>query len=134
MIDIENELFTEIATAVRAEFPGAYVAGEYVNAPSKFPAVYIVEMDNTVNRATRDTGGIENFADVMYQVDVFSNKNKGKKAECKSIAAFIDVLFARMGFTRSFLNPVPNIDDGTIYRMTGRWIATVSKDNIIYRR
>ena len=130
----EDMLFTKIATAIRAEFSGAYVVGEYVNAPSKFPAVYIVEQDNTVNRATRDTSDIENFADVMYQVDIYSNKNKGKKAECKSIAAFIDGMFARMGFTRSFLNPVPNIDDGTIYRMTGRWIATVSKDNIVYRR
>ena len=87
-----------------------------------------------MNRAGRDSGCIENFADVMYQVDIFSNKNKGKKAECKSIAAFIDGMFARMGFTRSFLNPVPNMDDGTIYRMTGRWRATVSKDNTVYRR
>lgn len=134
MIDIENELFTEIATSVRTEFPGAYVVGEYVNAPSKFPAVYIVEQDNTVNRATRDTGGIENFADVMYQVDIFSNKNKGKKAECKAIASFIDGMFARFGFTRSFLSPISNIDDGTIYRITGRWIATVGKNNEIYRR
>lgn len=134
MIDIENELFTEIATAIRTEFPGAYVVGEYVNAPSKFPAVYIVEMDNSVYRAGRDTSGIENFADVMYQVDVFSNKNKGKKAECKSIMAFIDDMFAQRGFTRSYLNPVPNIDDGTIYRMTGRWVATVGKNNEIYRR
>ena len=134
MIDIENELFTKIATAIRTEFPGAYVIGEYVNAPSKFPAVYIVEQDNTVNKATRDTSGIENFADVMYQVDIFSNKNKGKRAECKAIASLVDQQFASLGFTRTFLNPVPNIDDGTIYRMTGRWIATVSKDNEIYRR
>ena len=134
MIDIENELFTKIATAIRTEFPGAYVIGEYVNAPSKFPAVYIVEQDNTVNKATRDTSGIENFADVMYQVDIFSNKNKGKKAECKAIASLVDQQFASLGFTRTFLNPVPNIDDGTIYRMTGRWIATVSKYNEIYRR
>ena len=134
MIDIENELFTKIATAIRAEFSGAYVVGEYVNAPSKFPAVYIVEQDNTVNRATRDTSDIENFADVMYQVDIYSNKNKGKKSECKAIAALVDEQFASLGFARSFLNPVPNIDDGTIYRMTGRWIATVSKDNSVYRR
>ena len=134
MIDIENELFTKIATALRAEFSGIYVVGEYVNAPSKFPAVYIVEQDNTVNRATRDTSGIENFVDVMYQVDIYSNKNKGKKSECKAIAALVDEQFASLGFARSFLNPVPNIDDGTIYRMTGRWIATVSKDNSVYRR
>ena len=134
MIDIENELFTKIATAIRAEFLGAYVVGEYVNAPPRFPAVYIVEQDNTVNRATRDTSCIENFADVMYQVDIYSNKNKGKKSECKAIAALVDEQFASLGFARSFLNPVPNIDDGTIYRMTGRWIATVSKDNSVYRR
>lgn len=134
MIDIENELFTQIATAVRAEFPSAYVVGEYVNAPSKFPAVYIIEMDNTVNRAGRDTANIENFSDVMYHVDIFSNKNNGKKFECKAIAAFVDEQFAKLGFTRSFLNQVPNMDDATIYRMTGRWIATVSKDHEIYRR
>lgn len=134
MIQIEDMLFTKIATAIRAEYSDAYVVGEYVNAPSKFPAVYIVEMDNVVNRAGRDTGEIENFADVMYQVDIFSNKNKGKKAECKSIAALVDEQFASLGFTRSYLNPVPNMDDGTIYRITGRWIATVSKNNEIYRR
>ena len=134
MIDHEAELFTTIATALRTEFPDIYVSGEYVSQPPKFPAVYIIQQDNTVNRLGRDSGAIENFADVMYQVDIFSNKNKGKKAECKNIAAFIDGMFARMGFTRSFLNPVPNIDNGTIYRMTGRWIATVSKDNIVYRR
>lgn len=134
MIQIEDMLFTAIASAVRAEYPDAYVVGEYVNAPSRFPAVYIVEMDNTVSRAGRDTANIENFADVMYQVDIFSNKNKGKKSECRAIAAFVDEQFAALGFTRSFLNPVPNMDDGTIYRMTGRWIATVSKDNVVYRR
>ena len=130
----EDELFTKIATSLRSEFSGIYVVGEYINAPSKFPAVYIVEMDNTVNRAGRDSANIENFADVMYQVDIFSNKNKGKKSECKAIAAFVDAQFAALGFTRSYLNPVPNIDDATIYRMTGRWIATVSKDNVVYRR
>ena len=134
MIDIENELFTKIATALRSEFQGIYVTGEYINAQSRFPAVYIVEMDNTVNRAGRDSANIENFADVMYQVDIFSNKNKGKKSECKAIAAFVDAQFAALGFTRSYLNPVPNMDDATIYRMTGRWIATVSKDNVVYRR
>lgn len=134
MIDIESKLFTRIANALRNEYPGIYVSPEYVRKPSHFPAVYIVEQDNTVNRAGRDSGEVENFADVMYQADVFSNKNKGGKAEAKAIAAFIDGQFAEIGFTRSFLNPVPNMDDATIYRMTGRWIATVGKDEVIYRR
>ena len=134
MIDIEKQVFNQIAPALRTEFPDIFVTGEYVNAPSRFPAVFIVEQDNTVNRASRDTTNVENFADVMYQVDIYSNKNKGKKSECKAIAAIVDEQFAALGFTRSFLNPVPNMDDATIYRMTGRWVATVSKNNVVYRR
>ena len=134
MIDHEAELFTTIATALRTQFPDIYVSGEYVSQPPKFPAVYIIQQDNTVNRLGRDSGAIENFADVMYQVDIYSNLNKGKKAEAKAIAAAIDGEFASLGFTRSYLNPVPNMDDATIYRITGRWIATIGKDNYIYRR
>lgn len=133
-VAFEDELFTRIATAIRTEFPGTFVVGEYVNAPSRFPAVYIVEQDNAVHRAGRDTANIENFSDVMYQVDIYSNKNKGKKAECKAIAAFVDAQFAALGFTRTVLTPVPNMDDGTIYRMTGRFQAVVGNDNMIYRR
>lgn len=134
MIDIENELYTEIANALRAEFPGIYVTQDYVNAPSRFPAAYISEMDNSVNRAGMDSGDVENFSDVMFQADIYSNKNRGGKAECKAIAAIIDAHFAARNFRRTYLNPTPNMDDGTIYRMTGRWVATVGKDKTVYRR
>lgn len=134
MIDIENQVFQRCATAFRAAYPNGYIAGEYVSQPPKFPAVMIVEMDNTVHRAGRDSASIENFADVMYQVDVFSNLNKGKKDQAKAIVALIDEQFAQMGFTRTFLNPVPNMNDATIYRMTGRYQAVVGEDEIIYRR
>lgn len=134
MISIQNELFTIIATALRTAIGGIYVAGEYVRQPPSMPAVYIVEMDNAVDRMGRDSGGIENFADVMYQVDIFSNKAKGKKSEALDIADVVDAEFARLGFTRTYLTPVPNMDDGSIYRLTGRWTATVSKDKTIYRR
>lgn len=134
MIDIENQVFQRCATAFRAAYPNGYIAGEYVSQPPKFPAVMIVEMDNTVHRAGRDSASIENFADVMYQVDVFSNLNKGKKDQVKAIVALIDEQFAQMGFTRTFLNPVPNMNDATIYRMTGRYQAVVGEDEVVYRR
>lgn len=136
MIDVESQVFTLIATALREEYGASniFVAGEYVSQPSKFPAILIVEQENTVYRRGSDSERIENFADVMYQVDVYSNKNKGKKAECKEIIGKIDALFAQMGFTRTFLNPVQNMNDATIYRMTARYTAVVSRDEIIYRR
>lgn len=134
MIDIENEVFQTCADAFRAAYTDGYIAGEYVSQPPKFPAVSVVQMDSTVLNSGRDSSDIENFADVMYQVDVYSNLHNAKKAQAKAIAALIDAQFTRLGFTRSFLQPVPNMNDATIYRITGRYRAVVSKNETIYRR
>ena len=134
MIDIENELFTIIATSLRSQFPGIYVAGEYVAQPATFPAVFIVQQDNFVNRRGRSNDELENYTDVMYQVEVFSNKNMGRKAEAKEIMAAIDTEFAERGFTRTSLLPVPNMNDATIYRLVARYTATIGKDDQVYWR
>jgi len=134
MIDVESQVFQACADAFHAAYPNGYIAGEYVSKPPKFPAVSVVEMDNTVLERGIDSGDIENFADVMYQVDVYSNLNKGKKAQAKAIIALIDEQLVHFGFTRSFLNPIQNFNDATIYRMTARYRAVVGKDHYIYRR
>lgn len=134
MIDIENELFYEVSEKVRAEFPNIFMTGEYVKSPSSFPCVSLVEVDNAVFRKTQTNEGRENHAAIMYELNVYSNKTKGKKAECKKIAAFIDNLLMERNFTRTMLEPVPNQDEATIYRMLGRYRAVVSKNKTIYRR
>ena len=134
MIDIENAVFNAVATKVREQFPDIYMVGEYVKSPSTFPAVSLVEMDNAVRTDTIDSGSNENHANVMYEVDVYSNKTTGKKSECKAIIALIDQEMLALGFVRVTLTPVPNMNDSTIYRMVGRYRATVSADNKIYRR
>lgn len=134
MIDIENAVFNAVATKVREQFPNIYMVGEYVKSPSSFPAVSLMEMDNAVRTDTIDSGSNENHANVMYEVDVYSNKTTGKKSECKAIIALIDQEMLALGFVRSTLTPVPNMNDSTIYRMVGRYRACVSTDNKIYRR
>lgn len=134
MINVEQEIFNIIAKAVRNAYPKAYVIGEYVKAPSKFPCISIVEIDNTVYDRTQTSGSLENHADVSYEVNIYSNKISGKKSECKNLASLIDNEFATLGFSRTMLQPIPNIDDATIYRMLGRYRGVVSKDNVIYRR
>lgn len=134
MIDIESMIFTPIATALRTDYKGIFVTGEYVPAPAQLPAVSIVEIDNTPDVRTQTNINLENHAVVMYQVDVYSNLSKGKKAQCKAIIAMVDELFAQYGFTRTYLNPVPNMNDATIYRMVARYGAVVGKDHTIYRR
>ena len=134
MIDIENDIFNTVAAEVRARFPGIYMVGEYVKTPPRFPCVSLVEMDNQSYQRTEDSGSSENHASVMYEVNVYSNKTVGKKTECKEIAAVIDEQMLALGFARTMLQPIPNLDDATIYRMVGRYSAIISKNKAIYRR
>lgn len=134
MIDIENDIFNTVATAVRTEYPDIYMVGEYVKTPPKFPFVSIVEMDNQSYQRTEDSGNSENHASVMYEVNVYSNKAVGKKSECKAIAAKVDEQMLALGFARTMLQPIPNLDDATIYRMVGRYSAIISNNKVIYRR
>ena len=121
MIDCEAKVFQACADAFRAAYPNGYIAPEYVSQPPKFPAVSVVEMDNNVDERAMDNGNIENAVNVMYQVDVYSNLNKGKKAQAKAIVALIDEVLAKYRFVRTFCNPIQNMNDATIYRMTARY-------------
>lgn len=134
MIDIESDVFKKISTALRDEYTNMFVTGEYVKAPSSFPAVSIVEADNYMNVQTQSSEELENHVVLMYEVNAYSNKKTGKKSECKDIISIIDDEFLAMGFTRTMLANIQNYEDSTIYRMTARYRAVVSKENVIYRR
>jgi hypothetical protein len=134
MIDIESSVFSIVAQAVREKYPKIFMTGEYVMSPSSFPCVSLVEIDNAVYRNSSTNTVEENHAAVTYEVNVYSNKSTGKKAECKAIIGLIDTQLANLGFTRTMLEPIPNMDEATIYRMLGRYRAVVSKEHTIYRR
>jgi hypothetical protein len=78
------------------------------------------------------TTRIENAARVMYEVNVYSNKDGYRKLEARAIMADVDEILSGLGFTRTMLNPVPNMQDGTIFRLTARYDAVVDKDLWIY--
>lgn len=124
MIDVENIIFTELATALRAAYNGISVYGEYVEVPATFPCVTIVESDNQVLKQTRDLSGVEHYAKVMYEINVYSNKANGKKSQAKEISNMIDGMMTDLLFTRTFRGQTPNIDR-TIYRITLRYEAVV---------
>ena len=134
MIDCENEIFDIVSKAVREKYPSVFISSEYVRTPSKFPFVSLIEMSNTAYDRTQTSGSLENHVSVMYEVNVYLNKTSGKKSECKAIATLIDNELAALGFSRTMLQPIPNMDDATIYRMTGRYTAVISKDKKLYRR
>lgn len=134
MIDIETILFSEVSNEVRERYPQIFMSGEYVKSPPSFPCVSLVEVDNATYRKTQTTENMEGYVALTYELNVYSNKTKGKKAECKEIIGFIDELLMKRNFTRIMLEPVPNQDEATIYRMLGRYRAVASRNNTLFRR
>ncbi len=124
MIDVENIIFTALATALRTQYSGISVYGEYVEVPASFPCVTIVEADNKVYERTRDLNGVEHHAQVMYEINIYTNDSQGKKSKAKAISNLIDSLMSEMLFTRTFRGQTPNIDR-SIYRITMRYQAVV---------
>lgn len=131
MLDVENLIFTKVATSLRTEFTGIFVSGENVAAPSTFPAATIVEMDNSVYEQSIDSSATENHVTVMYQAEAYSNKTSGRKAEAKKILANIDTTMETLGFVRITKSPMNNTDS-SIYRMVARYRAVIGKDNDNY--
>ena len=85
MIDIESMVVNAVRNAVKTKYPKCDIVSEYVDTPSQFPCVQILEADNYTYRRTQDNNLLEHHANVMYEVNVFSNKTDGKKAEAKAI-------------------------------------------------
>lgn len=132
MIDLESDIFSYVANALREEFPGVFVSGEYVETPARFPAVTIVEADNRVLTRMR-TENIENAISSMFEINIYSNKTSGKKAEAKAIANAADEKMESIGYTRSFREQIPNLKDATIYRIVCRYEATIDRNLMIYQ-
>ena len=55
------------------------------------------------------------------------------KAQAKQIMASLDAEMSNLGFTRVFMNPIPNFADATIYRLTARYEAVVVPNDDGYR-
>ena len=132
MINIEFDVFDRIADYLREKYPGIFVTGDISFSPAKFPAVSVVEINNSVVRGARSSSGIENAALIAYEANVYSDKIGYNKMEAKEIASDVDSIFSDIGFTRTFCNPVQNLEDKNVYRIVARYEAIVDKDLWIY--
>ena len=134
MIDYLNEIFTTVAASVREAHAGAVVTGEYTRQPSKFPTVTLDETQNVTFGATVDSSDEEKYSGLTYRLQVFSNKQTGKKAEARAIFATADQVMLGMGFRRITYTTTPEIYEPTIYSITATYEAVVDKNGVLYRR
>ena len=134
MIDYQNEIFTELATTVRATHKGTTVIGEYTRSPSQFPTVTLDETENVSVESLIDSSHEDKYSGLTYRLQVFSNKTGGKKAEARSIFATADKVMLGLGFRRITYTTTPEIYDSTIYSITATYEAIVDVNGVIYKR
>lgn len=134
MIDVSNEVFTRVAKAIRGKYFTAKVTGEYIRRPSEFPTVTLDEIENTTVDRLEDSSQNENFVGVTYRLQVFSNKQGGKRAEAREIFATADAEMRSMGFRRVTYTTTPEIYESTIYSITATYEAVVSSEGYMYAR
>ena len=134
MIDFENEIFTAVATAVRNAHAGTTIKSEYVRSPATFPTVALSETDNVNVDALMDSSHEEKYAGLGYRLQVFSNKESGKKSEAKAIFKTADTILCGMGFRRRTYSTTPEIYNSTIFSITATYEGIADINGVIYRR
>lgn len=132
MIDFENEIFTRIRNRVIGDFPGADVDSMENYMPSHFPFVTVVEAENSVRQTERSSGGIENFANLMYEINVYT-RGDAKKTTAREIFAAVNDEFLKMGFSRTNKTYV-TFNSAENFRIVGRFTAAIGADGTVYRR
>jgi hypothetical protein len=133
VIDIEFAVYNAVTSDLKLMYPDVFATGDLSASPARFPAVSIVEINNSVLMSAR-TAEIENAVSIAYEVNVYSNKVGYNKIEAKEILAVIDESFKKLGFSRTFCNPVQNLEDKNIYRIVSRYEAIVDRDLWIYQK
>ena len=116
MIDYSNEIFNLISKELKNQFDAIKVIGENISIPTEFPTVTVDEVSNIPT--SKDSGTINKLALVRYRVQVFSNKTKGKRAECRQIFKVVDEIMQRINLTCKTYSPLPDVYNSQIYQIT----------------
>ena len=131
MIDFSNEIFNAVAKHLRSLYKGIQVKGEYVATPAKFPTVTIDEIGNIPTEL--DSAVMNKYADVVYRVQVFSNKENGKRAEAREIYKSVDEKLMELGLFAKTFTTTPAIYNSEIYSITATYGGIIDRDGVIYR-
>jgi len=134
VIDIETDLFDELARLVLADWPDAFVSAEYVPVPGGFPAVFVTEASNVEHGPMVSTYEGEEGAALTYEVQVAHPTAEGGRATCKAILALLSEHMRALNFARTTCMPLDNSEDPGVYRMVARYTGVVDRFGTHYRR
>lgn len=118
-----NEVFTRIATKLREKYgkQNIYIVGERVYEPSKFPCVWLVEIDSAPVEAYTDLSLSDSQRRSTFEVQVFSNLSVGATEQASEICDEVGEQFRQIGYLCNMSQPYDNGYDANIKRHVARF-------------
>ena len=129
MVDIETDIYELVSDAVLALYSDAFTSSVYTTAPAQFPACSVMQVSNLTDTFTLDSSATENASKVVFRVDSYSNLRTGARSQAKKIAQAADEVMLSHGFKRTYYTQDYNPADSTVYTISARYSAIVTKDN-----
>lgn len=105
-----NEVFTALATALRTQYSGIYVANERVYAPAKFPAVWAVEINSVAEKRSTTLSFDDEQRRSTFEIQTFSNLSNGGTNQAREIMEFCAATMRGMYYRVISLTPMDNAD------------------------
>ena len=129
VIDFEVNVFDRVYRKIAPLCAKGKVVSVYTPDPTAFPAASLVELTNQTVKKRQSSTPVENFARVMYQLDVYAKTKK----EARSILGVADETMISMGFDKVGGDFLDNISDINVFRYVARYEAEIDRNGNIYR-
>ncbi len=125
---IRSKAFEQVKNALRKKYKAALFISDlpFSDSNATFPAVSIVESNNTVSSNYSTFGEIENVVSCDYDVNVYANDEIKKDEQALEIMNFICDEFKNAGYYRTYENQITNLLDASITRRNAKF----KKNNI----
>lgn len=131
MIDVEVKVFNMVHASVAPLCArNRFVSTIITEQPTAFPAASLIEVNNRTVQTRQSSTPVENFAMVMYQLDVYATS----KSKCREVFAAADDAMIAMNFTRIAGQYMDNTANTKVFRYVARYEAEVDSEGNIYRR
>lgn len=130
MIDVFNALWRELKQAVQTEYPDLKIFPASTQSPAAFPCLTVEEYGNV---PVHLDNGDEMFSRISWRVQVFSNKQSGRRQEANAILNLVDQWLYAHNFTRRSRTEKPELYSSTICQMTATYDAEVDVNGYLYR-
>ena len=132
MTDIENIIINRIDTALETAGYKDILGSTYEDVPASFPWVFFEQSDCYEHLNQHNSSRANNFETVVFEADIYSNKNNGAKAECKAIEQIIDAEMVSLGFARTTAQPMKPTSEMYKARLFARYRGVVDSNKYIY--